>query len=231
MSLYLILMLVSFGSCLVLSFDKKVAFYKNMRFFIPAVFAVAIPFLIWDEYFTINDIWGFNQTYLQGFYLGSLPLEEVLFFFLIPYCCVFIYEVLIAYFPNASLQKVTRIFSLVFVASGILMALLNMDKWYTMSACSIAVLCVVFCLRGKYIWYPRAIFAFLVAMLPFLIVNGVLTGAVTPAPIVWYNESHIIGLRIVTIPLEDVFYNFSLLIPIIGIYHYLKARHHGAAIK
>ena len=68
-------------------------------------------------------------------------------------------------------------------------------------------------------------------MLPFLIVNGVLTGAVTQAPIVWYNESHIIGLRIVTIPLEDVFYNFSLLIPIIGIYHYLKARHHGAAIK
>ena len=80
MSLYLILMLVSFGSCLVLSFDKKVAFYKNMRFFIPSVFAVAIPFLIWDEFFTINDVWGFNPTYLQGLYLGSLPLEEVLFF-------------------------------------------------------------------------------------------------------------------------------------------------------
>lgn len=231
MSLYLILMLVSFGSCLVLSFDKKVAFYKNMRFFIPAVFAVAIPFLIWDEYFTINEIWGFNQTYLQGLYLGSLPLEEVLFFFLIPYCCVFIYEVLIAYFPNASLQKVTRIFSLAFVVSGTLLALLNIDNWYTMSACSIAVLLVVFSLRGKYIWYPRAIFAFLVAMLPFLIVNGVLTGSVTPAPIVWYNEAHIVGFRIVTIPLEDVFYNFSLLIPIIGVYHYFKARHHGVAIK
>ena len=231
MSLYLILMLVSFGSCLVLSFDKKVAFYKNMRFFIPAVFAVAIPFLIWDEYFTIYDIWGFNKTYLQGLFLGSLPLEEVLFFFLIPYCCVFIYEVLIAYFPNASLQKVTRIFSIVFVVSGTLLALLNIDNWYTLSACSIAVLLVVFSLRGKYIWYPRAIFAFLVAMLPFLIVNGVLTGAVTPAPIVWYNEAHIVGFRIVTIPLEDVFYNFSLLIPIIGVYHYFKARHHGVAIK
>ncbi len=231
MSLYLILMLVSFGSCLVLSFDKKVAFYKNMRFFIPAVFAVATPFLIWDEYFTVHKIWGFNETYLQGLFLGSLPLEEVLFFFLIPYCCVFIYEVLIAYFPNTSLQKVTRIFSLAFVVSGTLLALLNIDNWYTMSACSISVLLVVFSLRGRYIWYPRAIFAFLVAMVPFLIVNGVLTGAVTPAPIVWYNEAHIVGLRIVSIPVEDVFYNFSMLIPIIGIYHYFKARHHGAAVK
>lgn len=231
MSLYLILLLVSFGSCLVLSFDKKVAFYRNMRFFIPAVFAVAIPFVVWDEYFTINGIWGFNDTYLQGIFLGSLPLEEVLFFFLIPYCCVFIYEVLIAYFPNAILQNVTRVFSLVFVALGAVLALSNMDNWYTLSACSLAVMCTVFAIRGKYIWYPRAIFAFLVAQLPFLIVNGVLTGAATSEPIVWYSEFHITGVRILTIPIEDVFYNFTLNIPIIGIYHYLKARHHGAAVK
>lgn len=231
MSLYLILMLVSFGSCLILSFDKKVAFYKNMRFFIPAVFSVAIPFLVWDQYFAVNNIWGFNQTYLQGIFLGSLPLEEVLFFFLIPYCCVFIYEVLIAYFPNVSLNNLTKIFSLVFVLSGTLLALMNLENWYTLSACSLGVMCAVFAIRGKYMWYPRAIFAFLVAQLPFLIVNGVLTGAVTPEPVVWYSESHITGVRIITIPIEDVFYNFSLLIPIIGIYHYFKVRHHGFEMK
>ena len=86
MSLYLILMLACFGPCFLLSFDKKVAFFKNMRFFVPAVFAVAIPFLIWDQYFTINGVWGFNESYLQGIFIGSLPLEEVLFFFVIPYC-------------------------------------------------------------------------------------------------------------------------------------------------
>lgn len=231
MSLYLILMLVSFGSCLILSFDKKVAFYKNMRFFIPAVLIVAIPFLIWDEYFSINDIWGFNQTYLQGLYLGSLPLEEVLFFFLIPYCCVFIYEVLLAYFPNISLNNMTKIFSLIFVLSGTLLALMNLENWYTVSACSLGVMFTVVAIRAKYIWYPRAVFAFMVAQLPFLIVNGILTGVATPEPIVWYSESHIIGFRILTIPIEDVFYNFSLLIPVIGVYHYFKARHYGAAVK
>ena len=87
-------------------------------------------------------------------------------------------------------------------------------------------MCAIFAIRGKYIWYPRAIFAFVVAQLPFLIVNGVLTGAATPEPIVWYSEFHITGVRILTIPLEDVFYNFSLLMPIIGLYHYFKFRFH-----
>ena len=117
MSLYLILMLVSFGSCFVLSFDKKVAFYKNIRFLIPAVLLVAIPFLIWDEFFTVNDIWGFNQTYLQGFYMGSLPLEEVLFFFLIPYCCVFIYEVLIG--STSRSRNCVRVVCLLHIPIGI----------------------------------------------------------------------------------------------------------------
>ena len=112
-----------------------------------------------------------------------------------------------------------------------MLAVLNMDNWYTLSACGLSVLLVVFSMRGKYIWYPRAIFAFLVAQLPFLIVNGVLTGAVTPEPVVWYNEAHIVGFRIVSIPIEDVFYNFSLLMPIIGIYHYFKARHYGSDVK
>ncbi|MGB1453615.1 MAG: lycopene cyclase domain-containing protein [Crocinitomicaceae bacterium] len=224
MSLYLLLMIFSFGSCLVLSFDRKVAFYKNIRFLGPAILSVAIPFLIWDQIFTDYGIWGFNEDYLQGFYIGKLPIEEVLFFFFIPYCCLFIYEVLIAYFPNASLHKMTMAFSIFLVLSGVLMALTHLNQWYTLSACSLTVLIVIFVMKQKYIWYPRAIFAFVVALIPFFVVNGILTGAATEEPIVWYNDSHNTGIRLLTIPLEDVFYNFSLLIPIIGIYHFLKTR-------
>jgi len=224
MSLYLLLMFVPFGSCLALSFDQKVAFYKNVKFIIPAITIVAIPFLIWDQIFTEKGVWGFNEQYLQGIYLGKLPLEEVLFFFFIPYCCLFIYEVLNAYFPNASLHKLTMVFSIFMVLSGIMMALTNMNQWYTFSACTLSSLIVVFAMKQKFIWYPRAIFAFVVALIPFFIVNGVLTGAATEDPVVWYNNAHNTGIRLLTIPLEDVYYNFSLLIPIIGIYHFLKIR-------
>ena len=224
MSLYLLIMIFSFGSCLVLSFDRKVAFYKNIRFLAPAIVIVAIPFLIWDQIFTDYGVWGFNEAYLQGFYIAKLPIEEVLFFFFIPYCCLFIYEVLIAYYPNASLHRLTMAFSIFLVLTGVLMALTHLNQWYTLSACSLTVLIVIFVMKQKYIWYPRAIFAFVVALIPFFVVNGILTGLATEEPIVWYNDSHNTGIRLFTIPLEDVFYNFSLLIPIIGIYHFLKTR-------
>ena len=224
MSLYLLLMIFSFGSCLVLSFDRKVAFYKSIRFLVPAIVVVAIPFLIWDQIFTDRGVWGFNEDYLQGFYIGKLPIEEVLFFFFIPYCCLFIYEVLIAYFPNASLHRLTMAFSIFLVLSGVLMALTHLNQWYTLSACSLTVLIVIFVMKQKYIWYPRAIFAFVVALIPFFVVNGILTGVATEEPIVWYNDAHNTGVRMLTIPIEDVFYNFSLIIPIIGIYHFLKTR-------
>jgi hypothetical protein len=55
-------------------------------------------------------------------------------------------------------------------------------------------------------------------------VNGILTGAVTTKPIVWYSENHIMGSRIVTIPVEDLFYNYAMLLPIVAIYEVLKTR-------
>ena len=224
MSLYLTLMLVSFGSCFLLSFDGKVAFYKNFKYLFPAIIAIAIPFIIWDQLFTEKGVWGFNPDYLQGLFIGELPLEEVLFFFMIPYCCVFIYEVLNAYFPNAALHRLTLMFSIFMVLSGLLMAITHLDHWYTLSACGLTVFIIALVMQKKYIWYPRAIFAFVVALFPFFLVNGTLTGMFTDEPIVWYSAEHNVGLRWGTIPLEDVFYNFSLLIPIIGIYHALKTR-------
>ena len=71
-------------------------------------------------------------------------------------------------------------------------------------------------------WFPYFSLTFTIALIPFLIVHGVLTGAITENPIVWYSENHIVGIRIVTIPIEDLFYNASLLLPIIWIYEKIK---------
>jgi lycopene cyclase domain-containing protein len=43
-------------------------------------------------------------------------------------------------------------------------------------------------------------------------VNGILTGLFIDDSVVWYNNSHTLGMRIGTIPLEDFFYAFLLIV-------------------
>jgi lycopene cyclase domain-containing protein len=57
--------------------------------------------------------------------------------------------------------------------------------------------------------------AYFVHLIPFLIINGVLTGIATDKPVVWYNDNENIGVRIFTIPVEDTIYALTcLLLPI-----------------
>jgi lycopene cyclase domain-containing protein len=42
-------------------------------------------------------------------------------------------------------------------------------------------------------------------------VNGILTGLITEIPVVWYDNAENIGTRLITIPVEDVGYAFTML--------------------
>ena len=64
----------------------------------------------------------------------------------------------------------------------------------------------------------RFYLVYLVLLIPFMIVNGLLTGTGLAAPVVWYNPSEIIGRRILTIPIEDVFYGMGLVLANVWIY-------------
>src|SRR5687768_13787782 len=104
MYIYLYLNLFTIFFPFVLSFDKRVQFYKNWPFLFPAIIVNALIFIAWDSTFTRIGVWGFNPGYLLGIYLFGLPLEEILFFITVPYACVFIYETLNAYISKDFLQ-------------------------------------------------------------------------------------------------------------------------------
>ena len=76
MSLYLLLMIFSFGSCLVLSFDRKVAFYKNIRFLAPAIIAVAIPFLFGIKFLQIMVYGVLMKPTFRVFILANYQLRR-----------------------------------------------------------------------------------------------------------------------------------------------------------
>lgn len=223
MSLYGWVILGSISGPFFLSFDKKVAFYKRWKYLFPSIITIAILFLLWDEYFTLNKIWGFTPQYLTGIYLGHLPLEEVLFFLVVPYACFFIYEVLKSYFPNIQTARIGQLLAFAITLSGVIFGAVYLENWYTSSACiAAALLTIEIYFIQKASWYGQFALTYFVVLIPFVIVNGILTGAITPDPIVWYSSEHIMGPRIYTIPVEDLFYNYAMLLPMTALYEKFK---------
>ena len=58
-------------------------------------------------------------------------------------------------------------------------------------------------------WLVQASFVFMLLMVGFFAVNGVLTGTGIASPIVNYNPEHFLDIRILTIPIEDAVYGYS----------------------
>ena len=65
---------------------------KTERFFIPLLFFMVG--IIWDTIAVINGHWYFNEDNLVGIKIGVLPIEEYLFFLIIPYFIVVLYKIL-----------------------------------------------------------------------------------------------------------------------------------------
>ena len=60
-------------------------------------------------------------------------------------------------------------------------------------------------------------FSFLVMLIPFVIVNGFLTGSFAGNEVVWYNNAENSSLRLLTIPVEDFGYGFGMLFLVVWI--------------
>jgi len=58
----------------------------------------------------------------------------------------------------------------------------------------------------------------IISFIPFMIFNYLLTSLI----VVYYNPKAIWGIRVTTIPLEDFFYNFSMLSFYLMAYVYFK---------
>ncbi len=209
-SLYLLLDLATIFFPLILSFDKKVAYVKQWKFVFLAGLVVGIPFLIWDYYFTKAAVWGFNPEYLIGVYIVNLPIEEVLFFIVVPFSCVFIYACVKAYFAKINFQKFNILFYILIFAYILFIAVFGYYGAYAqyVIGSSLLTLLVIWFLRNQLKFLP---ISFVISIIPFMLVNGFLTGGFTDAPIVWYDDLERTPFRIFTIPAEDVLYSFTLL--------------------
>lgn len=203
------------------SYESKVQYHKKWRFLFPAIFISAILFIAWDIWFTEIAVWSFNRDYLIGWFIAGLPIEEWLFFFVTPFSCVFIYEVLNYFVKKDVIAPYSKVISITLIVSLLLLGLMNTSRTYTavvFITLALFILFIQFILRAAYL--PRFYLTWVVCMVPFLMVNGVLTAM----PVITYNELHILNFRIYTIPIEDVFYGMLNTLLVIAIYEYFKKK-------
>lgn len=209
---YLLVNLFSVAIPLAFSFEAKLQFYKKWKALFPALFIVATLFLIWDGIFTAQGVWGFNEKYITGIKLFNLPLEEILFFFCIPYCCVFTYEVLNHFVKQDVLGKYARYGATILAYILAALAFKYHQNAYTFWTSLLTLAFLLFhlvVLKSPY--WSRLVFAYLVILIPFFITNGILTGTGLEEPVVWYNDAENLGIRLLTIPVEDTIYGFLLI--------------------
>lgn len=218
---YLLILAFTLSYPLFKSFESKIQFSKKWNALFPAIIITAILFIIWDIWFTKIGVWSFNADYVFGFFILGLPIEEWLFFLITPFSCVFIYEVLNYFIKKDVLKKFTLLISTVLILYLIAAASLNLDKLHTcITYFGLAFTIMLHQFAFKPSFLSRYYLTWFVCMIPFLIVNGLLTSL----PIISYNSLHILNIRIYTIPIEDVFYGMLNLLLVISIYEFLKQR-------
>jgi len=216
---YLGLLLITIAYPIYKTFDPRLRFHKKLVYILPAIIVTAIPFLIWDVIFEHHQIWSFNSDYTLGINILGLPLEEWLFFFIVPYACFFIYEV-VKYFSKVIkipyIKRISTLIAILLLTAGILFN--HLDYTFVGFILASGVLFIIVFnqkLHSKLSGYFKG---YIVSLLPFFLVNGILT----KMPVVLYNNNENLSFRIYTIPIEDMVYLLSLLFINFAIYETIK---------
>ena len=223
--LYLTVDFVSILFPLLFSFYSKANFSKKWKYLWPAIFISGAVFILWDIQFTKMGVWGFNPRYLTGVYFINLPIEEVLFFICVPYACVFTYEAINYLIKKNLSESIVQYFTFFLVFYLMTSGLLNLSRWYTSTtfiSCSLFIILLKLMIKPTYLGRFYIVFVFI--LIPFFIVNGILTGTGIEQEVVWYNNAENLGFRMGTIPFEDTFYGMLLILMNISIFEALQKR-------
>lgn len=213
MSLYLVLNIASFFVPFLYSFENRMKYIRRWKAVFSAILLTAIFFIVWDVIFTKIGVWSFNPRYHAGIEFFDLPIEEWLFFVCIPYASLFIHFAFHYFFPNVALsdKTVKTIYWIVIVVLIPTIAF-HYDKLYTAVNYIVLVLLLTYTVFKVPTILNTFFITFLIVLIPFSIVNGILTGSFIEEPVVMYNNAENLGIRLGTIPIEDIGYAFSMLL-------------------
>jgi lycopene cyclase domain-containing protein len=92
--------LILLGLCLAITAPLELfnpGVYRQPRRLVRAVIPLAAVFVVWDAVAIAAGVWTYNGAYITGVRLPfRIPIEEVLFFIVIPVCALLTYNAVTA---------------------------------------------------------------------------------------------------------------------------------------
>ncbi len=194
-------------------------YWPRWKAFGGALLAVSLPFIVWDHFVT-NWWWYFSEQYTLGIHLGSLPIEEILFFVVVPWGCLVLWNNIRPEWKKKRVAfPVEGVLALPLLLLGVI-AVLN-SWWYTASV-SLLLPLVIGATSWKKRWLNQA--STLLFLGGVFVLTLVFNGYLTARPIVTYNPAIITNWRIWTVPIEDFLYGYILVGGVVWVYEQLKRR-------
>jgi hypothetical protein len=211
------LLLLSF----LLVLDKKAESTRSWKHMVPAVLVSGVIFSIAALVFNQFRISFFNPKYILGVNILQLPIEEIMFHFVLPFAGLNIYVVLNAHFPKNNLEKFSLSISNLLLGVLIAMLFFTYSKLYCVVTFSMLFVLLFYVeyvnkLRFTYKFYR----AYVVLLIPFCLLYMFVGGL----PILTYAFDKTINLTLGPIQFECFFYLMSVLLISVYLFEVLKSK-------
>ncbi len=205
----------------VFSFDRKVRYVSRWSTALLASAGGMVPYILWDIRVT-GTHWWFNVNYVTGITLFGLPVEEWLFFLAVPFACLFIWAIFKEKTPDFRLSVAPVIYGMTGVAGLVGIWILFTGPQYTAYVLiALGLVSGLDWLVGTRLLARQNTYRYLAIVTGLMLLfNGILTAL----PVVFYGESYHLGIRIITIPVEDFFYGYGLILLTTIFYELLEGR-------
>jgi lycopene beta-cyclase len=96
---YLVLMAACVAVTLPLELVLKAGVYRRPRRWLAALVPVFVVFNLWDWVAIRRGHWTYSPRYTTGINLLGLPLEELVFFLVVPTCALLAYQAVTRLLP------------------------------------------------------------------------------------------------------------------------------------
>jgi lycopene cyclase domain-containing protein len=99
---YLALMAACLAVTLPLELVLKAGVYRRPRRWLATLAPVFLAFTLWDWVAIRRGHWSYSRRWTTGVELGDLPLEELVFFAVVPTCALLTYQAVVRLLPPRS---------------------------------------------------------------------------------------------------------------------------------